>query len=232
MTAVLPARPLRPSRALPVAVVSPVPVRPTAGAHRAGGRVGTSPARLLLRVLRWTARRLVDLGLLVALVAFLAMAVGPHVFGYRTMTMLTSSMAPLIEPGDVVVATETPVAELEPGMIISYHIPTGDRRVVSHRVVTVEPAAGGAVSVVTKGDANEADDPWTATLSEPTVWTVDAVVPHVGDAVRLLRTPVLTQALVWGVPALVLGWVLLSVWRPADEDDETDVVETPERVSA
>ena len=198
MTAVLPARPLRPSRDLSVVVGSPVPVRPVAGAHRAGGRVGTSPVRLALRSTTWVLRRLVDVGLVVALLAFLGLAVGPHLFGYRTMTMLTSSMAPLIEPGDVVVDTEIPVSDIEPGMIITYHIPTGDQRIVSHRVVSVEPAAGGAVTVQTKGDANESADPWTATLTEQTVWKVDAVVPFAGDAVRLLRTPGLSQALVWG----------------------------------
>ncbi len=38
-----------------------------------------------------------------AAAAFLLLAIGPHVFGYRTATMLTVSMSPGINPGDVVV---------------------------------------------------------------------------------------------------------------------------------
>ena len=46
------------------------------------------------RVLPWLVRGLV----VTAVVAFGFLAIGPHVFGYRTMTMLTGSMAPEFDP--------------------------------------------------------------------------------------------------------------------------------------
>ena len=49
-----------------------------------------------------------NLLLLLCLAVFLLVAVGPHVFGYRTATMLTGSMEPGIMPGDVVVTTPSP----------------------------------------------------------------------------------------------------------------------------
>lgn len=188
------------------------PSRPVAGVARRG--------------VRWVLRRAGDVALLVAVLAFLGLAVGPHVAGYRTMTMLTSSMAPLIEPGDVVVTTAIPVTEIEPGMVLTYQIPVGDRRVVSHRVLAVETAVDGSVSIRTQGDAADGPDPWTATLAGDTAWQVRAVVPVVGDVIRLLQTPGLRQALVWGAPALVAGWVLLSVWRPARTDDDAGASES------
>ncbi|GHE09389.1 S26 family signal peptidase [Klenkia taihuensis] len=171
------------------------------------------------RAAGWTARRLVDLVLLGSIAAFAVLVVGPHVLGYRTATMLTTSMAPTIDAGDVVLDTALPVTAVEPGMVITYHIPVGDRRVVSHRVLSAETAPDGSVTVRTRGDANEADDPWTATFAAgDTAWQVRAVVPGAGRVIKVLRTPGLSQALVVGVPVLLAGWVLVAVWRPRPDE--------------
>ena len=144
-------------------------------------------------------------------------------FGYRTMTMLTGSMAPASSPGTSSSPRRVDVAEVEPGMVISYHIPIDDHRVVTHRVVDVQRSADGTVTVQTQGDANDAPDPWTAVLSGDTAWQMMAVVPEVGDAITALRDPAVNRALVYGAPALLAGWMLLAIWRPArDEDDAED----------
>ena len=166
---------------------------------------------------RWTLR----LGMLLAVLVFAGLAVGPHVAGYRTMTMLTASMAPEIDPGDVVVVTPLPISQVEPGMVISYHIPIDDRRLVTHRVLTVDTSPEGAVTVQTKGDANDAPDPWQATLQGDTAWQVTAVIPELGHLIHTLRTPVLSQALVYGAPALLAGWLLLTIWTPTRTQDES-----------
>lgn len=184
------------------------------GQHRSSARTGVSVRGLL----GLATRLLANLVLLGAVLVFLGLAVGPHVLGYRTMTMLTGSMAPLINPGDVTVVTPLPAADVEPGMIISYAIPVEDHRVVSHRVVSVTRGDGGSVTVQTKGDANPGVDPWTATLQGDTAYQVRGVVPELGTLIRLLRTPGLQPALVWGVPALVAGWLLLSLWRPRRDE--------------
>jgi signal peptidase len=159
----------------------------------------------------------------VAVLAFAVLAIGPHVLGYRTMTMLTGSMSPQINPGDVVLSTPLDVQDVTEGMVISYHIPIDDHRVVTHRVVSVEHGADGSVTVQTKGDANEAVDPWKATLQGDTAYQVRAVIPALGHVIQTMREPVVTKALVYGAPALLAGWLILSIWRPSedDEDDES-----------
>src|SRR3954451_7544939 len=166
------------------------------------------------RVLPWLVRGLV----VTAVVAFGFLAIGPHVFGYRTMTMLTASMAPGIEPGDITVVTPLAVEDVAAGMVIGYNIPIDDHRVVTHRVVAVERGADGSVTVQTKGDANEAVDPWKATLQGETAWQVRAVVPHVGSVIQALRTPVVSEPLRYGAVGLLAGWLLLGIWRPARAD--------------
>jgi len=170
-------------------------------------------------VVRWIGKALVNLSLLAAVLVFLGLAVGPHLFGYRTMTMLTGSMAPLINPGDVTVVTPLAANAVKPGMIISYHIPVDDHRVVSHRVVDVIQSPAGAVTVQTKGDANPGNDPWTATLQGNTAYQVRGVIPALGTAIRFLREPILQKALLYGVPAVLAGWVLLSLWAPRKTED-------------
>ena len=199
-----------------------LPVRPGAATQLPPGTDAAAPAarsaarRLLARAGSWLVRLVVG----VSVVTFLGLAVGPHVFGYRTMTMLTGSMAPQINPGDVVISTPLAVNDVTKGMVISYHIPIDDHRVVSHRVIAVDRAADGSVTVQTKGDANKAADPWRATLSGSSVYQVRLVVPKLGRVIEALRTPVVRDALIYGAPALLAGWLLLSIWRPRTEKDE------------
>ena len=54
------------------------------------------------------------------------------------MTMLTGSMAPEIEPGDVTVVTPIDVTDVTEGMVITYHQPIDDHALVTHRVVSVD----------------------------------------------------------------------------------------------
>ena len=170
--------------------------------------------RFVARALPWVVRGIV----VVSVVAFAGLAVGPHVLGYRTMTMLTASMSPSIDPGDVTVVTPLAVTEVTEGMVITYHIPIGEHQLVTHRVVSVEHGTDGSVTVQTKGDANEAVDPWTATLEGDTAYQVRAVVPEIGHVIHALRTPAVSTTLVYGAPALVAGWLLLAIWRPRKED--------------
>ncbi len=217
MTAVLPAR-------APETSDVPAPAPQAAPAARTG--LLRTSARFAGR---WTIRALVA----TAVLAFLGLAVGPHALGYRTLTMLTGSMAPAIEPGDVIVSTPLDVQDVEVGMIITYHIPIDDHRVVTHRVIDVERTADGSVSVRTKGDANDAPDPWTAVLSGDTAYQVQAVVPELGTAITALRDPAVNKALVYGAPALLAGWMLLSIWRPVrDEDEDEDAAADDDQVAA
>jgi signal peptidase I len=206
MTAVLPVR--RPGAA--VALPPAGDIRSTA-AHRAG-----RTRHYLGRALPWLARGVLGL----AVLAFALLAVGPHVLGYRTMTMLTSSMSPEIDPGDVTVVTPIAVSEVTEGMVITYHRPIEDHSLVTHRVISVERAPDGSVTVQTKGDANEAADPWTATLQGDTAYQVRAVVPELGHLIQAMRTPVVTQVLLYGAPTLLAGWLLLSIWRPTREEED------------
>ena len=173
--------------------------------------VRRSPARLVGRLV-------VNILVAVSLLAFLLIALGPHLFGYRTQTMLTGSMAPGINPGDVVVSWPKPATDLKVGDVISYHIPVEDHRVETHRVVKIMHGKDGSISIRTQGDANDGADPWKATLVEDQVWVTRFVIPEVGNAIRFFRQPAFQHGVFWAgfVGLILLG--LTRIWgRPAVE---------------
>ena len=193
------------------------PSLPQSGTMKADGtgpRSGTGNAlRLMRRVVSWLATAL----LFLAVAAFLALAIGPRVLGYQTSTMLTGSMSPLINPGDVVVTQPVPVTDIKVGDIITYHIPVEDRRVETHRVTAITAKPDGTFVVQTKGDANNGADPWLATFSTPTVDKHVLTVPHVGEVIRAVRQPLVLNAVMYGAPAVLVISMLAGIWRRTPE---------------
>jgi signal peptidase len=131
--------------------------------------------------------------------------------------MLTGSMAPLINPGDVVVSVATPVSELRSGDVITYGIPVEDRRIETHRVIELTRNENGTTTIRTKGDANNGPDPWTATVQGETVHVHAATLPYLGSMIRALREPLVLQTLMYGAPAVLVAMLLLSIWKNEPE---------------
>jgi signal peptidase len=153
-----------------------------------------------------------SLFLVAGMAAFLALAVGPHVFGYRPTTMLSGSMSPTIRPGDVVIDVAEPVSAVQVGQILTIQTPTPTHFVDSHRVIQVVHT-GGQTLIRTKGDANSEPDPWLAQLHGDTVWRVRAVVPELGQAIIALRSPIAHLLLIWiALPLFVLAGAA-EIWR-------------------
>jgi signal peptidase I len=201
---------------LPVSPGAAAQLAPAGDTRSIAGLWTGRAAQIMGRTAPWLVRGVMGLAVLI----FAVLAVGPHMLGYRTMTMLTASMAPEIDPGDVTIVTPIAISEVTEGMVITYHKPIEDHSLVTHRVVSVETAANGTVTVQTKGDANEAIDPWTATLEGDTAYEVRAVIPELGHLIQALRAPVVTQVLLYGAPTLLVGWLLLTIWRPARTEEE------------
>lgn len=189
------------------------PHLPPATAAEAGGAGPRSGAGKTFTVLRRAASALTTALLLLAVAAFLALAIGPRVLGYQTSTMLTGSMSPLINPGDIIVTQPVPVADIKVGDIITYHIPVEDQRVETHRVTEVTAKPDGTYVVQTKGDANNGVDPWLATISTHTVDRHVITVPYAGEAIRALRQPLVLNTLMYGAPAILVIGMLRSIWR-------------------
>lgn len=110
----------------------------------------------------------------------------PMPFGYGGAVVLSGSMEPTIMTNDmIIVKVEESYAD---GDIVVFQ--TGKMLVV-HRIV-----ASDETTVTTRGDANNTED--TPIERSQIKGKVIYKIPHIGTAVRLLKTPVATILLILG----------------------------------
>lgn len=96
---------------------------------------------------------------LAALLAVFGLVVAvPAVIGASTLTVLTGSMEPTIKPGALVTVKPVDAASIQVGDIITFRPEAGSSDLITHRVKAIEVGADGP-SWVTRGDANNTDDP-------------------------------------------------------------------------
>jgi signal peptidase I len=168
-------------------------------------------------------------GAILAIVAVLAIvvAVSTHfsgdgqlgVFGHPVMTVLSGSMAPKINTGDLVIEDKlspAQAADLHVGQIISFRSAANSHQIFTHRIAAVETLPGGTVAYVTKGDANASRDvPLAASTS--VVGRYESKVPDGGYLLNALHQP-LVLALILASPIL---WLLSEpLWKWARQTEE------------
>ena len=116
--------------------------------------------RIVKNVICWTLIAI----LAVAVVVFLVTKASggtPTVFGYSLHRIVSGSMIPELEIGDVIVSTKvTDTSDIHMGDIITFQGGSSfDHQKVTHRVLVAPYNDGrGNTVLVTKGDANEIDD--------------------------------------------------------------------------
>lgn len=131
------------------------------------------------RTLRWANRGAsVVLGLVLAV---FALGAGLRIAGIAPLVEHSGSMAPAIATDDVVLVRDATAADLVRGQIATIPDPVSGR-LITHRVVSVE-RDGDRVTVVTRGDANDASERWVLRADAP----VGRVAGHVPLLGRLLR---------------------------------------------
>ncbi|WP_109602449.1 signal peptidase I [Actinoplanes xinjiangensis] len=99
----------------------------------------------------------------------------PPRFGWSSSVVISGSMSPVVEAGDVVVTSPLPENRMRAGHVIRFHDPRRPGRYVLHRIV----GATGDGRLVTKGDANRVVD--AAPVPKGTVTGVWRLrVPYLG----------------------------------------------------
>ena len=92
----------------------------------------------------------------ISLSVFQAMRQGvqPSFLGYKFFVVLTGSMSPTLDVGDLVVVKETEPEAISVGDVITYSV--GNDNVVTHRVKEI--VTDDTLRFVTQGDANNVED--------------------------------------------------------------------------
>jgi len=146
----------------------------------------------------------------------------PSVLGVTPMVVQSGSMSgdaeDHIEVGDLIFTVKPDIAQLKKGDIISYM--EGDIA-VTHRIVDITTDADGKRSFITKGDANNIEDP---AVSEDAVFGLyKGRIPKLGDFAMFLQRP-LGMAVFIGIP--VCAFIVYDIIRrqksagKADKENE------------
>jgi signal peptidase len=181
------------------------------GAIVASGAQGDAAGRSW-RGLRIAGGAVVSFLLGAALVFGLLLTV-PTVTGHRSLTVLTGSMRPTLEPGSVVVDEIIQPTEARVGDIVTFTDPANPERQITHRLRDAR-VEGNTAYMVTKGDANDTVEEWDIPV-DGEIGRVVYNVPKLGYVRALVGTRqgyiVLTVALM-----LLGAWVLVDLWRPKE----------------
>lgn len=103
-----------------------------------------------------------------------------NIIGFRTYTVLSGSMKPKINPGDIVVVTNKVKDNLDKDDIITFK---EDKNVITHRIVDINENG-----YITKGDNNNSIDS-VIVSSADVIGKVLFHIPKVGYIVEFLARP-------------------------------------------
>jgi signal peptidase len=161
--------------------------------------------RLLLGAgLSWFALALVFTTLLAA--------VAPFALGLKPYTVLSGSMEPTVDTGDIVVTSPIDASEAGVGDIVTFKDPEGSGDLITHRVRAVR-REGDQLNFVTRGDANNNAERWSIP-ADGSIGTLDYRIPKLGYALAATGGGPGRIALI-AIPALLLcGLGLIRIWSP------------------
>lgn len=163
-------------------------------------------------------RRFAEALLFGLIAGFVLLVLAPVVLGWRPYTVLTGSMRPGIQPGDVVMDRPIKVTQAHIGEVVTFSDPTRHGELVTHRIRSIT-RLGDLTNVETRGDANSTSEHWTIATKDR-VGLVVYRLPKIGRVAVLVRsrTGILVVIV---IPVLLLAaGALIKIWKD-DEDDAT-----------
>lgn len=144
------------------------------------------------RLLKWCSYvTIVILTIIIAMSIFLIIKAKsnpdkiPAFFGYMPMTVLSGSMSPVIQAGDLIIVKTIKPEEVKVGDVITYNV---DKKIlVTHRVVEILND-NKEIRFRTKGDANRVVDEKLVS-GRQIVGSLAYKIPYGGHAAKLAASP-------------------------------------------
>jgi signal peptidase len=118
------------------------------------------------------------------------------------MTVLTGSMGPKINPGDIIIDSSVSGGNIKVGDVVTYR--AAENMLVTHRVMEIVDKNGKKM-YKTKGDANNTDD-GRLVSQEQIVGRVNFRIPYGGYVSRFTRS-------IYGFLLLILIPTGLLIWE-------------------
>jgi len=128
------------------------------------------------------------------------------------LTVLSGSMTPGINPGDIVVSTEINPEEIKINDIITFAYLENPNKCITHRVVNITNE-NSIIEFQTQGDANEEPDQ-KIVQSEELIGKVEVVIPYLGYLPYYAKSPIgfITLILIPGILIIVSeSWKIAKI---------------------
>lgn len=138
-------------------------------------------------------------------------------FGHPLLTVLSGSMAPVINTGDLIVddhLSPAQASQLRPGQIISFEATPGSTLIITHRIVA-RIVTNGKVFYRTKGDANDAPDSQLRPAGD-VIGLYAASIPRGGYVLSALHRPLVPMLLAVSAVLFFLAGPLFRLARDLD----------------
>ena len=134
--------------------------------------------------------------------------------GIKIFTVITGSMIPVYEIGDIIIVKEVPPEEIKVGDDIVYEGEKGSykNKTITHRVILIDEKDDGNYKIITKGVANTAQDP---EINQSQV--LGKVIGHVPIFCFILK--IVTNIYVWMfVPVVILVYKNIKKMKNMNDD--------------
>lgn len=132
------------------------------------------------------------------------------VFGFKPLTVLSNSMVPVFEAGDVIIIREIDAEDLKEGDIISFY--NEEKNLITHRIASIVEK-NGERQFYTKGDNNNTADEDVITASD-VAGKVLFHIPKLGYLSNYTKGPI---GFLLFIVLPLTGYVCLSVYEKMNQ---------------
>lgn len=137
----------------------------------------------------------------------------PQVFGLQMYEVLSGSMEPIISTGSVIFDKPNVDAKsLKAGDVITYKTLDDDKILITHRIIEVKQE-NGAPAFLTKGDANDAQDPELIPGANVVGQYSNITIPLLGFYLNFLKSKMGIILLIIVPGALLIVSTMVGLFR-------------------
>ena len=111
----------------------------------------------------------------------------PKVFGRNMYIVLSGSMAPTFDTGSVIFVSPRSPEQIQAGDVITFTGVDGSQALTTHRVVDIDKTNPQEIQFITKGDANDVNDP-SPVSADRLVGTLSLSIPYLGYLLTFAQT--------------------------------------------
>lgn len=152
--------------------------------------------------------------------------VSPNIFGYYMFTVLTDSMEPTINVGDVILSKKADPASLKTDDIVTYKAKSGSLagHNITHRIIGKD-VIEGKTYIVTKGDNTKPNDIDAPILAEDVTAVMVKKLSFIASLLSFLKTP-LGFVLVIVLPlVVVLALVFVNYYKTEMKNHKKKIIQ-------